>query len=57
MQDQENVTVHSMSNPIFAVFLWQVKKSIVASEMASTRSSAGQAAGNTKSSLTKTPAV
>ncbi|KGN48255.1 transcription initiation factor TFIID subunit 12 [Cucumis sativus] len=34
-----------------------VKKSIVASEMASTRSSAGQAAGNTKSSLTKTPAV
>ncbi|XP_022133029.1 transcription initiation factor TFIID subunit 12 [Momordica charantia] len=34
-----------------------VKKSIVASEMANTRSSAGQATGNTKSNLAKTPAV
>ncbi|XP_023544738.1 transcription initiation factor TFIID subunit 12 [Cucurbita pepo subsp. pepo] len=55
--DEIKIFRKPLTNDTHRERLAAVKKSIVASEMASTRSSAGQAAGNTKSSLAKTPAV
>lgn len=55
--DEIKIFRKPLTNDTHRERLAAVKKSIVASEMASTRSSAGQAAGNTKSILAKTPAV